>query len=64
MNPTLGRVCPLASWTIEGDFGVVYPLDYQQGIPAWAWSFLFLPMGVGFLVMGGFDVRDWKAGAR
>ena len=46
------------------DSGVVYPLDYEQGIPAWAWSFVFLPMGVSFLVMGGFDIRDWRARAR
>lgn len=63
-EPDVGESVPTRVLDDEGDFGVVYPLDYQQGIPAWAWSFLFLPMGVGFLVMGGFDVRDWKAGAR
>ncbi len=63
-EPDVGEAVPSRVLTDEGDSGTVYPIDYQQGIPAWAWSFAFLPMGVVFLVMGGFDIRDWRARAR
>ena len=56
----LGDTVPGRVLVDEGDGGVVYPLDYSRGVPAWAWAFLYVPLGAVFIAIGALGVRDWR----
>lgn len=63
-NHPLGETVPGLVLVDEGDGGAVYPLGYSRGIPVWAWSFLYLPLGTAFIVVGALGIRGWRNGDR
>ncbi len=56
-QPEVGQSVPAVVLPDESDDGTVYPVGYSQGVPAWAWSFFFLPVGLGFVSVGFLGVR-------